>query len=96
MPLHASRSCTKLVSPVIPSKVTSTGDSAFIYCTSLTAIDIPAATISVGSSAFSNCTSLKTIKYGGTMAKARSLFTSTAGVSSGVTVLCADGSYTTT
>ena len=40
---------------VIPSSVTSIGDSAFSYCRSLSEIVIPSSVTSIGDSAFNNC-----------------------------------------
>ena len=46
---------------VIPSSVTSIGDSAFSGCNSLTSISIPASVTSIGFSAFRGCSSLASI-----------------------------------
>ena len=46
---------------VIPSSVTSIGDSAFSYCRSLSEIVIPSSVTSIGDSAFSYCRSLSEI-----------------------------------
>ena len=48
-------------SSVIPSSVTSIGDSAFYGCSPLTSISIPASVTSIGGSAFSGCSSLTSI-----------------------------------
>ena len=49
---------------IIPSTVTSIGDSAFADCTSLRFIVIPDSVTSIGSSAFSGCTSLDKVVIG--------------------------------
>ena len=46
---------------VIPSSVTSIGDSAFLWCSSLSEIVIPSSVTSIGDYAFSGCSSLKYI-----------------------------------
>ena len=46
---------------VIPSSVTSIGNSAFSYCSSLSEVVIPSSVISIGNSAFSNCSSLSEV-----------------------------------
>ena len=46
---------------VIPTSITSIGDSAFSNCSSLSKIVIPNSVISIGDSAFSNCSSLSYI-----------------------------------
>ena len=46
---------------VIPSSVTSIGDSVFFYCDSLSEIVIPSSVTSIGDSAFFSCFSLKYI-----------------------------------
>ena len=46
---------------VIPSSVTSIGDSAFSYCRSLSEIVIPSSVTSIGKGAFSGCRSLSEI-----------------------------------
>ena len=46
---------------VIPSSVTSIGDSAFSGCNSLTSISIPDSVTSIGNSAFSYCSALTSI-----------------------------------
>ena len=46
---------------VIPSSVTSIGDSAFSYCRSLSEIVIPSSVTSIGDRAFSDCDSLSEI-----------------------------------
>ena len=46
---------------VIPSSVTSIGDSAFSYCRSLSEIVIPSSVTSIGDGAFSGCDSLSEI-----------------------------------
>ena len=46
---------------VIPSSVTSIGNSAFSYCSSLSEVVIPSSVTSIGNSAFSNCSSLSEV-----------------------------------
>ena len=50
-------------STVIPTNVTSIGNSAFYFCSSLTSITIPASVTSIGNSAFSHCDSLISITF---------------------------------
>ena len=57
---EAFMSCS-LASIVIPSSVTSIGNSAFEYCTSLESITIPSSVTSIGDSTFGNCWSLVSI-----------------------------------
>ena len=52
---------TSVTSVVIPSSVTSIGESAFHGCTGLTSITIPNSVTSIGESAFSYCTGLTSI-----------------------------------
>ena len=49
------------VNTVIPSNVTSIGDSAFYSCTGITSITIPDGVTSIGNSAFSSCTGLTNV-----------------------------------
>ena len=53
--------CSSLLDIVIPSSVTSIGDSAFSCCSSLSKIVIPSSVTSIGDSAFSFCRSLSDI-----------------------------------
>jgi len=53
--------CSSLLDIVIPSSVTSIGDSAFFCCSSLSKIVIPSSVTSIGDSAFSCCSSLSKI-----------------------------------
>ena len=47
---------------VIPSSVTSIGDSAFSYCGNLTSIEIPSSVTSIGDNAFNGCSGLTSIE----------------------------------
>ena len=46
---------------IIPTSVTSIGNSAFLDCTGLTSINIPTSVTSIGDSAFNHCTGLTSI-----------------------------------
>lgn len=50
-----------LISVVLPSSVTSIGDSAFRFCSGLTAIAIPSSVTSIGNLAFQSCSGLITV-----------------------------------
>jgi len=53
---------------IIPSGVTSIGNSAFSYISSLTAVTIPSSVTSIGDSAFINCNYLISVTFLGTIA----------------------------
>ena len=54
-------SSLKLKKIVIPSSVTSIGNSVFQNCSSLQSITIPSGVTSIGELAFQNCSSLQSI-----------------------------------
>ena len=51
-------------STVIPSSVTSIGESAFLRCTGLTSVNIPNSVTSIGGAAFYRCTGLTSMDIG--------------------------------
>ena len=53
--------CTSLGGVIIPTNVTSIGESAFGRCASLAGITIPNSVINIGVDAFYSCTSLRTV-----------------------------------
>ena len=60
-PSHLFYDCRNLKSIILPSSVTSIGESAFEGCSSLTSIVIPESVTSIGGSAFEGCSSLTSI-----------------------------------
>lgn len=89
----AFRDCTTLQSVIIAptSGITTISSSAFYGCTSLSSVTLPADVSSIGYSAFGNCGSLTTIHYQGTKRQWSSV--SKGGISSGVNIVCSDGTY---
>ncbi len=55
---------SKITSVVIPSSVTTIGESAFFCCEGLTEIEIPDSVTSIGIMAFGKCIGLKRVKLG--------------------------------
>ena len=53
--------CANLVSAVVPSSITSIGQSAFNKCTSLVSVSIPNSVTGIGEYAFTECSSLQTL-----------------------------------
>ena len=58
---YAFEGCSGLTSLVIPSSVTSIGESALRDCSGLTSLSIPSSVTSIGESAFSGCSGLTSI-----------------------------------
>ena len=87
--------CYLLESIELPSGLTKIEQEMFISCSSLKSVIIPASVTSIGYYVFQYCTALTEIKISKTMSTAKSLLTN-ASVPSGVTVVCTNGSYTTT
>ena len=57
----AFKECTALKAVILPSTLTTIGDSAFLWCTSLTSLTIPSSVTSIGASVFHGCKSLSSV-----------------------------------
>jgi hypothetical protein len=89
--------CSSLTSITIPNSVTSIGISAFDICRGLTSITIPNSVTLIDFRAFHSCSSLTSITFEGkTQSQVQTMSNYDWSLTSGKTIICTDGSFTTT
>ena len=67
VPAYICKNMSKLETVVLPSSVSSLGQSAFMYCTSLKSINLPVTQKTLPVSFFEGCTALETIELPATL-----------------------------